>query len=351
MLQYIKFNFDNSHTIFKEAYKHRSMNYIGSKYKLIPFIKENIHAVVGDNLSSTIFCDLFAGTGIVGRTFKKIVHKIIANDLEYYSFVLNQNYISNIQEIPNKEELINEVNSVALKKGFIYSHYSESSRQYFSETNAQKIDAMRLKIEELKLSQNIDNHAYYFLLASLLESADKVANTASVYGAFLKRLKKSAQKELILKGADFDLSSNANEVYQQDASELIEKISGDILYLDPPYNARQYGANYHLLNTIAAYTPFAPKGKTGLPNYQKSSFCSRAKILNAFENLIKTARFKYIFLSYNNEGLMSETEIGNILKKYGAYSLITKTYMRFKADNKRAHKAAHTKECLHILIK
>ncbi len=329
------------------------MNYIGSKYKLIPFIKENIHAVVGNDLSGAIFCDLFAGTGIVGRAFKGVAKKIISNDLEYYSFVLNQNYIANIQEIPNKQELIDELNSVALKKGFIYSHYSlgGSSRQYFSETNAQKIDAMRLKIEELKRSQNIDGHAYYFLLASLLESADKVANTASVYGAFLKHLKKSAQKELILEGAHFDLSLNANEVYQQDSSDLIEKISGDILYLDPPYNARQYGANYHLLNTIAAYTLFIPKGKTGLPHYQKSSFCSRAKILNAFENLIKKARFKYIFLSYNNEGLMNEIEIRNILKKYGAYSLATKTYMRFKADNARAHKATHTKEFLHVLIK
>ncbi|CAJ99148.1 DNA adenine methylase [Helicobacter acinonychis] len=329
------------------------MNYIGSKYKLIPFIKENIHAVVGSDLSCTIFCDLFAGTGIVGHAFKKAVNKIISNDLEYYSFVLNQNYIANIQEIPNKQELIDEINSVALKKGFIYSHYSlgGSSRQYFSETNAQKIDAMRLKIEELKRSQNIDGHAYYFLLASLLESADKVANTASVYGAFLKHLKKSAQKELILEGAHFDLSQNANEVYQQDSNDLIEKISGDILYLDPPYNARQYGANYHLLNTIATYTPFIPKGKTGLPSYQKSSFCSRNKILNAFENLIKKARFKYIFLSYNNEGLMNETEIRNILKKYGAYSLFTKTYMRFKADNTRVHKATHTKEFLHVLIK
>lgn len=92
------------------------MNYIGSKYKLIPFIKENIHAVVGDNLSGTIFCDLFAGTGIVGRAFKKAVNKVISNDLEYYSFVLNQNYIGNIQEIPNQEELINEINSVALKR-------------------------------------------------------------------------------------------------------------------------------------------------------------------------------------------------------------------------------------------
>ncbi|GAA7177230.1 hypothetical protein ID0436_10650 [Helicobacter pylori] len=223
------------------------MNYIGSKYKLIPFIKENIHAVVGHDLSGTIFCDLFAGTGIVGRAFKKAVNKVISNDLEYYSFVLNQNYIGNIQEIPNQEELINGLNSVALKKGFIYSHYSlgGSSRQYFSETNAQKIDAMRLKIEELKLSQNIDNCMYYFLLASLLESADKVANTASVYGAFLKRLKKSAQKELILKGAHFDVSLNANEVYQQDSNDLIGEISGDISYLTHFYNARPNGSYYH----------------------------------------------------------------------------------------------------------
>ncbi len=124
MLQYIKFNFNNSHIYFKEAYKHRSMNYIGSKYKLIPFIKENIHAVAGNDLSGAIFCDLFAGTGIVGRAFKKAVNKVISNDLEYYSFVLNQNYIGNIQEIPNQEELINGLNSVALKKGFIHSHYS-----------------------------------------------------------------------------------------------------------------------------------------------------------------------------------------------------------------------------------
>jgi len=40
-------------------------------------------------------------------------------------------------------------------------------------------------------------------LASLVESADKVANTASVYGAFLKHIKKSASKELILQPAEF----------------------------------------------------------------------------------------------------------------------------------------------------
>jgi mannosyltransferase OCH1-like enzyme len=71
------------------------MNYIGSKFKLSPFIKETVYAVCGGDLSKKTFCDLFAGTGIVGRMFKKEVKSVISNDIEYYSFVLNKNYIEN----------------------------------------------------------------------------------------------------------------------------------------------------------------------------------------------------------------------------------------------------------------
>ena len=66
--------------------------------------------------------------------------------------------------------------------------------------------------------------------------------------------------------------------------ELIKEIEGDILYLDPPYNARQYGANYHLLNTIAKYDSFSTKGKTGLRDYQKSKYCSKPEVLKTFED-------------------------------------------------------------------
>ena len=111
----------------------------------------------------------------------------------------------------------------------------------------------------------------------MIESADKVANTASVYGAFLKKLKKSAQKEMILEPAIYEENDNEHLVFQNDANEVIKQIEGDILYLDPPYNQRQYGANYHLLNTIAEYKKFEPKGKTGLRNYFKSSYCKKKK--------------------------------------------------------------------------
>ncbi|WP_066388872.1 DNA adenine methylase [Helicobacter himalayensis] len=337
------------------------MSYIGSKFKLFNFLQTHIESTLqkanAKPLKDSIFCDMFAGTGAVGRLFKNKAKQIISNDREYYSFVLNQNYIANCQKLPRAKELLEILNcakQTPLQKGKIYKHYalgSGSGRQYFSDYNAQKIDAVRLKITQWKEQKFINKQEYYFLLSSLLESADKVANTASVYGAFLKQLKKSALKPLILTPAEFECSTNKHLVLNEDANTLITKIKGDILYLDPPYNAREYGANYHLLNTIVLYDDFIPKGKTGLREYEKSPWCKSTKVANALENLIKNANFEWIFLSYNDEGLLSLEQIKSIFEKYGKYSFATQKHQRFKADSKRIQKQDFTIEYLHILRK
>jgi len=331
------------------------VNYIGSKHKLSSFIKKSIKEVVGDDLSALVFCDLFAGTGIVGRTFKPLVKQVMANDIEYYSYILNKNYIENHQEIEAQKhfDILNNLGGI---EGFIFNNYSENGkadRLYFSAENGKKIDAIRQEIETWKSTKKISLNEYYFLLASLIESADKVANTASVYGAYLKKIKKTAAKKLAFIPAKFEITTGSHSVFNEDSNKLIYNIKGDILYLDPPYNARQYGANYHILNTIAKYDSFEPKGKTGLRNYYRSSYCKKGEVKKSFEELIKNANFKYIFLSYNNEGLMTEDEVKNSMEKYGKYSLKTTNYQRFKADKteNRNHKATATVEYLHILEK
>jgi len=331
------------------------VNYIGSKHKLSHFLKTSIIATVGSDLTDLVFCDLFAGTGIVGRNFKLLVKQVIANDVEYYSYILNRNYIGNHKNL-NCTRQFKILNSLEGIKGFIFQNYCENGsegRLYFSSENGKKIDAIRQQIEVWKTSCEITEDEYYFLIASLIESADKVANTASVYGAYLKKLKKTAQKLVVIVPAEFINTKNSHQVYNEDSNKLIKKIKGDILYLDPPYNARQYGSNYHLLNTIANFDTFLPKGKTGLRNYYKSSYCKKNEVKKSFEELIKNANFKHIFLSYNNEGLMTENEVSTILLKYGKYSLKTINYQRFKADKteNRNHKATSTVEYLHILEK
>lgn len=338
------------------------MNYIGSKLKLSSFIFDTVTKTCGSDLSQKVFCDLFAGTGIVGRNFRPHVKEVIANDVEYYSYVLNRNYIGNSFDF-EYHEFLEKLNSLKGNKGFIFENYSEggkAGRNYFTSENGQKIDSVRLQIENWKQSGTISEDQYFFLLASLLESADKVANTASVYGAYLKHIKKSAAKPLIIQAANIRndlfndrLASQENPIFQKDANQLIKEIEGDILYLDPPYNERQYGANYHLLNTIAKYDTFVPKGKTGLRDYYKSDWCKTRVVLKSFEELIENAQFRYIFLSYNNEGLMSQKQVQEVMERFGEYSLKTKKYQRFKADKteNRNHKASETFEYLHILEK
>ena len=254
--------------------------------------------------------------------------------------------------------MLEYLNSLEGKEGFIYNNYcmgSGSERNYFSDFNGKKCDAIRQELERLYKNKEIDKHQYNYFLASLINSIDKHANTASVYGAFLKSLKKSAVKNFELELLPIIDGNKNGKVYNEDINILIKKIKGDILYLDPPYNARQYSANYHLLETISKYDNPIIKGKTGLRDYsnQKSKFCSKSQVNEVFEELISDADFKYIFLSYNDEGLMSLETIKKIMEKYGEYQCFTTDYKRFRADKEenRNHKKSSTVEYLHCLIK
>ena len=343
------------------------MNYIGSKFSLVDFIKESISETL--NISNEtripqemVFADLFAGTCVVGETFKTLGYSVIANDIQYYSYVISKHLIENNGNLDKDRcaALIDELNSLDGIEGFIYQNYSLGGtsgqtfeRMYFSDFNAKKCDAIRTKIEHWKQENYISENEYYFLLGSLINSIDKYANTASVYGAYLKNLKKSAQKDMVLTPLEIVRGSSNGIAYNEDISILIKKVKGDILYLDPPYNARQYCTNYHLLETIARYDNPVIYGKTGLREYaeQKSVFCNSKEVLKAFDELIENANFKYIFLSYNNEGLMSFKDIERIMQKYGKYKVYMQPYRRFKADNTRENKADTTIEYLHCLVK
>lgn len=333
------------------------MNYIGSKYSLIDFIVPTILTVLDKKDNNLIFADLFAGTGVIGAEFKKLGYTVISNDIQYYSYVLNKHLIGNNKELSNTS--FKYLNDLPGYEGFIYNNYclgSGSGRNYFTDENGMKCDSIRIHLENLKKQNKISDAEYYYILASLINSIDKYANTASVYGAFLKHIKKSASQTFMLDFLPCITTNNNNcFVYNEDVNIIIKKIKGDILYLDPPYNSRQYCSNYHVLETISRYDNPILYGKTGLRDYssQKSLYCSKKTVHKAFDDLIKNADFKYIFLSYNNEGLMSLDEIKNIMSSYGRYSVYKTEYKRFRADKEKSrnHKANSTVEYLHCLIK
>jgi adenine-specific DNA-methyltransferase len=332
------------------------LNYIGSKQSLIDFISNTILEVVGEEQEDLVFADLFAGTGAVGGSFKQKGFRVISNDIQYYSYVLNKHFIENIPPISSKD--FSYLNNLELIEGFIYNNYcagSGSKRNYYSDLNGKKCDSIRIEIERLRKNNEINENEYFYLLASLINSIDKCANTASVYGAFLKHIKKVAIKEFKFELLPIISGRNDGKVYNENINDIMDKIEGDILYLDPPYNERQYCTNYHVLETIALYDNPVLYGKTGLREYinQKSDFCSKVKVKSVFEDIISRAKFKYIFLSYNNEGLMSLETIKEIMSKYGEYKMFTTEYRRFRADKEqnRNHKAKATTEYLHCIVR
>jgi adenine-specific DNA-methyltransferase len=328
----------------------QNLGYIGSKSKLSTSILENIKKFINEPLNDKIIGDLFAGAGSMSRIFKDNYMNVIANDSELYSFYilsahLNSNYTDKINNLIT--QINSNIENIKFEDnydGLIFQNYSEkgiNQRMFFTPINAGKIDYCRKYIQnELDITQNEFN----FLIASLIVSADKIANTASVYGAYLKKYKVSASKSfsLIPIHTNNNETLNTHTIYKDDIMNIYNENSYDIVYLDPPYNSRQYSKNYHVLNYIAEYNDkITPYGVTGLfKDCFISDFCKKSEIENLFDKLFKELKTKYIFLSYNSESLLSKEKIENIIKKYcNRYETIETDYNRFKSNsNKKTEK-------------
>ncbi len=334
------------------------MRYIGNKENLLDTIDTVLarHGVKGAS-----FFDFFAGTTNVGRFFKKQGYQIFSSDVLYMSYCLQKAYIEN-NTIPSFERLCpyledysdcslfsttfdkvrGYLNSLPGVEGFIYKNYTpggskelKQPRMYFSDENGKKIDAIRQKIESWKKEDLLTEAEYFVLLSCLIESVSFYSNVAGVYAAFSKKWDKRALKPLQLKEMSFIDNKKENVVYNIDSTQLLKDISVDILYLDPPYNARQYLPNYHILETIAKYDNPEIHGITGMREYstEKSRFCNAITALEDLDLIAKTANYKNLVLSYNSEGIMPQEKIISILSKYGKTSLVEIEYARFKSNN------------------
>lgn len=329
------------------------MRYIGSKLNLLP----QLEAAVNDRQTTGgIFCDIFSGTGAVGRYFKNRF-PVVSNDLLYFSHVLQYAGIQLNQE-PNFELLEKEVgdpfhylNTISAKKfnfklaPFVansFSPYQSGERMYLTEKNALTIDAIRQSIQEWFDIELITKDGYMYLLASLLECVPSVSNIAGTYGAYLKHWDSRTSKPIFLEPTVLTDNGKQNISHNENANDLIRKISGEVLYIDPPYNGRQYLGNYHVLESIAKYDNPALKGKTGTREDMNkvSDYCKKGKVAQSFDDLLANANFDYVFISYSSEGLLTGEELVSIAEKHSdpkklkVYKFPYRRYSRVKDENK-----------------
>lgn len=328
------------------------MRFIGCKTLLLEKIEEIINENINDAKS---LCDIFSGTSTVARYFKN-KYEIYSNDLLFFSYVLQKATIENdimpkfegLKKIGVKDP-INYFNNlenedmeiIKQKDRFLQNTYSpKGNRMYFTDENALRIDFARIKTEEWLKNNLITENEYYYLIACIVEGVPFISNISGTYGAYHKKWDKRTQNMYQLYRLEVIRNNKNNKCYNQDGVELLKHIKGDILYIDPPYNERQYLPNYHVLETVAKYDNPKVKGVTGQREYngEKSDFCIKKSVVSAFDNLIRNANFKYILVSYSTEGLMKVEEIEKILKKYGkenTFKLYKIPYRRYKSRKQK----------------
>lgn len=325
------------------------MRFIGNKELITSEIKELLDQKGLTNRKLTLF-DAFCGTGAVSDSLKDSFN-IVSNDMLRWCVIYARGRVcagdcrfENLGFDPF--HYFNTNNNCT--KGFFYKSYSPgaSKRMYFTPENAGRIDFFRTTIEEWKVSSLINENEYAYLMASLLESVSVVANTAGVYGAFLKHWDLRALKPIEFKKVDFSTATH-NEVQflNSKVEDIVSEIDCDILYIDPPYTQNQYGTQYHLLETLVLYDNPSISTITGSRSTTplRSDWSKDYKSHILFDKVLAKTSARYILFSYSKDGFMSKSFIEASLKRYGkaetyAFKEISyRKYTNTKSKEKNDH--------------
>lgn len=317
------------------SYKTSTINnrrYLGNKYKLLPFIKSTVGKHCR-NIGSV--CDIFAGTGAVSSAFSDKI--LVTNDIMYSNYMSHCAWFSPEQYDDEKIiKLIIQFNKMAGDfNNYMVKNFANT---YFSEEDCAKIGAIRDKIEELNYANQINNRERAILITSLLYAMDRIAKTCGHYDAYRKGVTFDEHLEMRVLLASQNNNPN-NVCLNLDANIAIEDISTDLLYLDPPYNSRQYCDAYHLLENVARWEKpdvFGEAKKMDRTSL-KSNYCTNSAT-GAFRDLIEKADCKYILLSYNNmakkgndrsNAKISDEDIIDILSQKGKVQIFSENYKAF----------------------
>lgn len=329
------------------------MDYIGSKEKLNKWI----FSIILDKQSSTdlVFLDGCSGSGSASKYAAKYnFKKIISNDImEFPSHLVRGAICLPQSQLKLVNDKINAMNDLSGISGFFYNNYSQQSgKLYFSDENARKIDACRDYIEK---NHEGDIYIKSYLIYCLIEALSRASNTTGVQAAFLKKLKDRAIIKLKVNFEETLHKPNLIECYNQNILTLLNdksyrsKYKEDILYLDPPYNQRQYGPNYHLYETLAKNDQPKIHGKTGLRDWQsesKSDFCSKKTCLKFTKSIVDNTTAKNVYISYSSDGLLHLDEFRSVFgNKMTVFELDQKRY-KSDASDKRNHNTSSLKEYL-----
>ena len=123
-----------------------------------------------------------------------------------------------------------------------------------------------------------------------------------------------------------------NKVFNEDANKLVRMIQSDIVYIDTPYNNRQYAANYHLMENIARNDKPDLAGKTKIFDWSslRSDYAMKKNALKAMEDLLQNINATHVILSYNDDGIISIDELIELMRKNSIDGKVDIEYINYR---------------------
>jgi adenine-specific DNA-methyltransferase len=303
------------------------IKYLGSKRKIV----QSILAIVGALSDISTVVDLFAGTSRVGHAFKKAGMRVLANDHNAYAATLARCYVQADREDVAREalELIAELNALPGHDGYFTKAFCEDSR-FFQPKNGRRVDAMRERIAEWVLDDELEA----VLLTSLMEAADRVDSTTGVQMAYLKDWAPRAHKDIELRLPDVlpRAAAGKGAAHQMDASDAARELSGDVVYIDPPYNQHKYLGNYHIWESLVLWDRpeyYGVACKRVDCRTRRSPYNSIRSCTAALADVIEHVDCPNLLVSFNNEGYVDRDELTGLLGSRGHVSVVEMDYRRY----------------------
>jgi adenine-specific DNA-methyltransferase len=336
--------------------------YLGNKTRISDWIADIVMEKLPQN---SRIADPMCGTASMSEAFADRGLQVVASDQLKFPILhakarLQYAHKYDFSKVAmSYESAIEKLNSLETVKGLFWNEYSEEGlpvngakpRKYFTGENASKIDAIRAKILEWR-SIGLNHDACDLLLHDLILAVNDVANIAGTYGYYRSSWNKSSLKSLELKVSKRVSYSNKHIVLQGKVEEVASNLNVNACYLDPPYTKRQYGGNYHILETLAQEDTPIPAGEGGLRDWspQASDYCYKRHVRTAFHKTIKELDVRWIFLSYSEDGHIPQDELLDLLGEYGSVERLTMPLERYRS-NANVNKKGQVNEHLYILEK
>lgn len=227
-------------------------------------------------------------------------------------------YLQNLQphEVPSsflRSDFFDAYTEEGRNSHYMSQRGRSGNRKFFTPSNGRKIDTIVSQIRYWRLSGLIEDTLYYTLLSILIRGIEKISNTQGTYHDFPRDcMDPRALNPLKLDAPAFDVCLAGGEHFlgkEADSLEfIIDAPPHDLLYIDPPYNFRQYTSYYFMHNLICGYADINDledyfsrikyvRGQNMDDDFV-STFCKAKLFVDSLRLLIERAKTRFVVLSY-----------------------------------------------------